>query len=389
VESPSLEIFQPRLDKVLCPLLWVTLLGQGVGLGDPQRALPTLAVLGFWDFLATWAISLLGGYFLAEQGVSLLAAMPGASPGRLDPRPGGAAGRGVAFWGCGGVPAGLSRPRSPPQGSKPKLHAACSAVQEVRRCTRLEMPDNLHTFVLKVGPGQGGVRSRPRGLSHPSRGACGCQKHPCQISVPLPSWGGGARGDAAFGVGGMLCGQGRSPSAGGWGRGCTSPSLKPPCPSAMSPRSPTPPMSCSRRGTSSSSAPGRRRSGSVHAGGKRPAGVPAPGDGDSRSVYPRTVPAPPLPALSLASRVPGRSDAGDPELLACRHPDPTSPTSSTDSQGEHGGHPRDPGDGTSLAGVSLRRAVAGRADRASPNGIAGGQSCRGGGQGRWRGSPGC
>ncbi|XP_009957012.1 PREDICTED: SH2B adapter protein 3, partial [Leptosomus discolor] len=35
-------------------------------------------------------------------------------------------------------------------GSKPKLLAACSAVQEVRRCTRLEMPDNLHTFVLKV-----------------------------------------------------------------------------------------------------------------------------------------------------------------------------------------------------------------------------------------------
>ncbi|XP_049662582.1 SH2B adapter protein 3 isoform X4 [Accipiter gentilis] len=35
-------------------------------------------------------------------------------------------------------------------GSKPKLHAACSAIQEVRRCTRLEMPDNLHTFVLKV-----------------------------------------------------------------------------------------------------------------------------------------------------------------------------------------------------------------------------------------------
>ena len=30
VESPSLEIFQTRLDKVLCSLLWVTLLGQGV-----------------------------------------------------------------------------------------------------------------------------------------------------------------------------------------------------------------------------------------------------------------------------------------------------------------------------------------------------------------------
>ncbi|XP_065595312.1 SH2B adapter protein 3 isoform X1 [Cyrtonyx montezumae] len=38
----------------------------------------------------------------------------------------------------------------PPKGSKPKLRAACSAIQEVRRCTRLEMPDNLHTFVLKV-----------------------------------------------------------------------------------------------------------------------------------------------------------------------------------------------------------------------------------------------
>ncbi|NXC25297.1 SH2B3 protein, partial [Campylorhamphus procurvoides] len=43
----------------------------------------------------------------------------------------------------------------PPKGSKPKLLIACSAVQEVRRCTRLEMPDNLHTFVLKVGPTEG------------------------------------------------------------------------------------------------------------------------------------------------------------------------------------------------------------------------------------------
>ncbi|NXI45703.1 SH2B3 protein, partial [Galbula dea] len=38
----------------------------------------------------------------------------------------------------------------PPKGSKPKLHMTCSAIQEMRRCTRLEMPDNLHTFVLKV-----------------------------------------------------------------------------------------------------------------------------------------------------------------------------------------------------------------------------------------------
>jgi len=29
VESPSLEIFKTRLDKVLCGLLWVTLLQQG------------------------------------------------------------------------------------------------------------------------------------------------------------------------------------------------------------------------------------------------------------------------------------------------------------------------------------------------------------------------
>jgi len=41
VESPSLEIFKPHLDKVLYSLLWVTLLWQGVGLDDPQRSLPT------------------------------------------------------------------------------------------------------------------------------------------------------------------------------------------------------------------------------------------------------------------------------------------------------------------------------------------------------------
>ena len=45
VESPSLEIFETRLDAVLCSLLWVTLLGQGVGLGDSQRFLPTPTIL--------------------------------------------------------------------------------------------------------------------------------------------------------------------------------------------------------------------------------------------------------------------------------------------------------------------------------------------------------
>jgi len=45
VESPSLEIFQTHLEKVLCSLLWVTLLQQGVGLGDPHRSLPTPNIL--------------------------------------------------------------------------------------------------------------------------------------------------------------------------------------------------------------------------------------------------------------------------------------------------------------------------------------------------------
>ena len=44
VESP-LEIFKTHLYAVLCSLLWVTLLQQGVGLGDPQRALPTPTML--------------------------------------------------------------------------------------------------------------------------------------------------------------------------------------------------------------------------------------------------------------------------------------------------------------------------------------------------------
>ena len=51
VESPSLEIFKTRLDTVLCSLLWVTLLWQGGGLGDPQRSLPTLNILWFYGQL--------------------------------------------------------------------------------------------------------------------------------------------------------------------------------------------------------------------------------------------------------------------------------------------------------------------------------------------------
>uniref|UniRef100_A0A8C9B1R3 SH2B adaptor protein 3 n=1 Tax=Prolemur simus TaxID=1328070 RepID=A0A8C9B1R3_PROSS len=43
----------------------------------------------------------------------------------------------------------VANPEAPPS-SKAKLQAACSSIQEVRRCTQLEMPDNLYTFVLKV-----------------------------------------------------------------------------------------------------------------------------------------------------------------------------------------------------------------------------------------------
>jgi len=51
VESRPLEIFKPHLDAVLCSLLWVTLLGQGVGLGDPQRSLPNPTMLGFCEIV--------------------------------------------------------------------------------------------------------------------------------------------------------------------------------------------------------------------------------------------------------------------------------------------------------------------------------------------------
>ncbi|XP_017267932.1 SH2B adapter protein 3 [Kryptolebias marmoratus] len=41
----------------------------------------------------------------------------------------------------------------PPKAFSPKLTTQCSDIQEVRRCNRLEMPDNLNTFVLKVNRG--------------------------------------------------------------------------------------------------------------------------------------------------------------------------------------------------------------------------------------------
>jgi len=51
VESPSLEILKPQLDAVLGDLLWVTLLGQGVGWGIPRGPCQPChgGVLGFGD----------------------------------------------------------------------------------------------------------------------------------------------------------------------------------------------------------------------------------------------------------------------------------------------------------------------------------------------------
>lgn len=99
----------------------------------------------------------------------------------------------------------------------------------------------------------------------------------------------GCRGDVAFTVGDALprLRSGLVPKhRGGWEEDAYF-SVKPVCPSPLSPRSPMPLTSCSKLGTSSSSAPGRPRSGSVRAGGKRLLDVPEPGDRDGCFVSPR------------------------------------------------------------------------------------------------------
>lgn len=48
MSSPSLEMFRSHLDMVLDTLLWLSLLGQGLGKRDPEL-LPTSDILGFWE----------------------------------------------------------------------------------------------------------------------------------------------------------------------------------------------------------------------------------------------------------------------------------------------------------------------------------------------------
>lgn len=129
-------------------------------------------------------------------------------------------GRCFRVQGCWGS---VQPPHSPLQGSKPKLHAACSAVQEVRRCTRLEMPDNLHTFVLKVGPGRGGPQLALR-PSLPSEVHVAAERSHAKFRFLFPAGEGVHGGDAAFGVGDALpqLGSGSVPEYGWVGGGCTS-----------------------------------------------------------------------------------------------------------------------------------------------------------------------
>lgn len=45
LESLSLQILKTHLGAILCNLLWVNSLSRELGLGDPQRSLPTLTML--------------------------------------------------------------------------------------------------------------------------------------------------------------------------------------------------------------------------------------------------------------------------------------------------------------------------------------------------------
>ena len=85
VESPSLEIFQTHLDAVLCSLLWVTLLWQGVGLGDPQRSLPAPTMLAFCDLLVLARITWDPKSSLINTQASPACTAPGLLQGQIQP----------------------------------------------------------------------------------------------------------------------------------------------------------------------------------------------------------------------------------------------------------------------------------------------------------------
>uniref|UniRef100_A0A803VLL6 SH2B adaptor protein 3 n=1 Tax=Ficedula albicollis TaxID=59894 RepID=A0A803VLL6_FICAL len=215
----------------------------------------------------------------------------------------------------------------PPKGSKPKLLVACSAVQEVRRCTRLEMPDNLHTFVLKVGPAER-VCSSPRGLSHPLG-------HTWLPKAPVPNFSSSSHlGRGCTGGCGVQS---------GWGMHISL-SLS---------------LCLSEDPMSLSDVPQVTNATDI---------LFEAGDEQQLSCW----------TAEIRECVHRGSDTGDPELLTCRHPDPTSasPTASTDplSQGELG-TPRGPWGQRGVA-PSCR----GWADWPSPKCLTGGMEREGWGQ---------
>ena len=99
VESPSLEIFKTRLDKVLSAYCRWPCFGRRVGLDDPQRSLPTPIILWFLLML----------FHCLER--NLPVARTAADPARA-PRRGGGSGEGGTA--CGAAP--CEEPRNP-QGS--------------------------------------------------------------------------------------------------------------------------------------------------------------------------------------------------------------------------------------------------------------------------------
>lgn len=118
-------------------------------------------------------------------------------------------------------------------------------------------------------------------------------------------------------------------------------------------------------------------------------GVAEPGDGASHSVSSSTVPIPNASAQRGVS-CPGRSDAGESDLLACRHPDPAaaSPTtsSSTLGQGEQRRCLGDPGTEQRCWGHPALRGGPCHgwpADWASSNGLAEGSGTGALGRGPW------